>query len=109
MAAGCSGVAAAPSLLARRAVGRPFFPWRFRLSRATSTGKRGPTVIVFDVVFPSMGSDRRDYRQKVSKIAVKKKGKFLTFLALFALFIRGFTLKISGFEKFLPKKEVRPS
>ena len=49
--------------------------------------QEGSTVIVFDVVFPSMGSDRRDYRQKVSKIAVKKKGKFLTFLALFTLFI----------------------
>ena len=49
--------------------------------------QEGSTVIVFDVFFPSMGSDRRDYRQKVSKIAVKKKGKFLTFLALFTLFI----------------------
>ena len=71
--------------------------------------QEGSTVIVFDVVFPSMGSDRRDYGQKVSKIALKKRGKILTFLALFALFIRGFTLIISGFEKFLPKKAIGPS
>ena len=50
--------------------------------------QEGLTVIVFGVVFPSMGSDRRDYGQKVSKIALKKKGKILTFLALFTLFVR---------------------
>ena len=109
MAVGCSGVAGAPSLLPRRAAGRPFFPWRFRLSRATSTGKRGPTVIVFDVVFPSMGSDRRDYGQKVSKIALKKKGENPHFLGTIHTIHKTFTLIISWFEKFVPKKEVSPS
>ena len=50
--------------------------------------QEGLTVIVFGVVFPSMGSDRRDYGQKVSKIALKKRRKILTFLALFTLFVR---------------------